>query len=270
MKKLYNILLLALCASFVLTSCNKDDDSVTPTTTVTGKYFNMKLGSYWTYTDYDLNTDGSINQQTLSYDSIAVTGTKTLLNKTAFDVSSYNAPANGTYTHDMDYAYSFTDNQLYVTSSFLNFKDQLPIPIDFELPTDQWLLIADNSAAAAWNVFATPVVIPEQTINFGGTPLTLKGTYQIIMSKKETGKMTINGTEKNTVTFEMKHQLKATISILPVEINVLQYYTYADGVGLVKSNMPNQKISINLGITSKDFDVPGFESTIKTYSNTAK
>ncbi len=277
MKKIFSYLLLTAIAMLSFTACS-DDDPTTPNT-VSGDFFRMNVGSYWTYTTNDYDTLGAIDQTTTRYDSTVVTSSSTLWGKTAFNVSTFSTNESGAYEHDMDYAYASTDDQLFVSSTFLDFKDQLPFELNYDFPTDQWFLLADRKADTL-DVLPTPITIPEQTLPIeieGFSNIKLSGTYQIKVTRKDHTVETLFGNQLNVLNFELKNVITGTVKAgtifgtqsLPIEISIIYNISFADRIGLIKQVLPNQSISVTLpgGMKQELYKVVGYQSIIKSYLN---
>jgi hypothetical protein len=275
MKKIFSQLFLSAFALLIITSCSNNDSSTSPIET-TGSFFNMKVGSYWTYTSHDYNSDGTINESTLSYDSLVVTSTEQLWGKTAYNVSEFSTNDAGVMTKDLDYAYSYADGKLYVSSSFLDFKSMLPFDINYTFPTDQWFLLADQKGTT-WSVLPSAVTIDEQDLPIPGySGAKISGEYQIYMKKLANDSTLVNGTKVNTMNFELRNNITGNIKVtyigvpltIPFEINLIYNLSFGDGIGMIKKILPNQKVSITyMSQALYSYDVVGFESIIKSYVN---
>lgn len=279
MKKIFKFLIIASFACFGLNSCSDDDDTVS-TNVIKGDYFYMHALSNWNYTtyDYDYNSDSTIIESTLRYDSLAVTGSSTLNGKSAYTMSWFTTNANGAYEKKSDFAFSVGDNKLYVTSNFLDFKNKLNIALDYTYPADQWILLADADATKSWNAFADSIDITEQTINFPNYgDIKLKGKYNIVITKKDdTSDSLFNGKVVNSLNFEVKHVYKGTADFstlgypenIPFEMNIKTVYSFGAEVGLRRISSDNQKINISfLGSNPFIQEIAGFKSIINSYNN---
>ncbi len=272
MKKLTYLLSSLLLAGIFLASCSSDDNNSNPTQEKK-KFFDMKAGSYWVYDDYEYNENNEKKLETHTLDSVAVTGSSTLYEKTAFKLETFLMADNAAaYEKDGESQYAFDENKLWVSSDFFDIGDNLPIPIQYDFPTNQWFLIADRSveAGTVWNVIPSAIEIKGIDISdmfpMGGTA---DISFLIKAKRNATGTATINNKTYNTESFDLitsvTFVIKLDIPLVPPitsQADIVVTSTYADGIGLIKRESKSTTISFSSYYTEK---IEGWVSDIKTF-----
>jgi hypothetical protein len=223
----------------------------------------MKVGSYWNYEGYDLDKTGKRIDSTRYVDSVVVTGTETLYGKSCFKTVQYSALFGKALTKDYDYYQAYTTTQHFVNSGFLDIKEMLPIDLGISLPTDQWFTMADTKSAS-WNMLQEPIKVLNKKVNIGGVNFDISScTITPNILRGATSTFTLNSKSYNAITYRVNIKVSFSVSSLPVPIdfNLYMENTYADGIGLVKMNMPSQSINLIL----LNYPVLGFEKTLTSY-----
>ncbi len=287
MKNLIKNTILTAFIALTMISC-KDDSTSTPVTPVipvadSSTYFSMKLGTYWIYDNSEFLVDGvTVDEASRSYDSIAVTGTKTISDKLAYTIYRYYSAAG---ILPINYAHSFTADQLFISDEFLKASPIFDNPLlaGITIPSYGWLKIADTKTAT-WDLLPTPIEIKDiaSPITVDGvTDLKINAAIQVKMKSMDPGTALDPVTKKavKTITFEMKYEVtgaaKGTTMLgvitAPLSGSYSSYMVYAEGIGLLKSYTPKQKFTIIAAVPlfgNKEIftrDMKGDESVLRTY-----
>ncbi|MDD3124407.1 MAG: hypothetical protein PHV24_01045 [Candidatus Kapabacteria bacterium] len=263
MKNRISQLFLAFCLSIILVGCSDDDDNtvVTPnpldttsTPITNNNYWSMKVGTYWIYDNYAVNTESAKFGSPTSQDSIIIATSGTIDSKSAYTATVYK---NGNLSEG--YSFAPEKNALYVTADFVTPVIQnIPFVKDYiTIPEFGWLKIADTQTAS-WELFPSPIKVENMAIPYEITGVTnpvLNMGIQAIISRKSTGTMVnpVTGATVNTLTFEIKYEITGTVSgtvmsVMPIEAEIsgamYSYITFAEGIGLVANYRPTQTLSI--------------------------
>ena len=289
MKKLLTKAVLTAFLALAVISC-KEDATSTPDTPAaeTKSYYAMKETSYWVYDNYDFKEDGTtIDEETRTYDSIAVTGKKVIDDKEAFTIFRHSNELDVT---DLVYSHAFTADEFFISDDFIKSSEMLDNTFfsGIQIPNYGWLKIADSKATTTWDLL-TPALgvdnieLPDDLFP-GLTNIKMSPRIQMKMTRKETGTAIDPVTKKsvNTITFEMKYDIsgaiKATAPIVGERTGELKgsrvtYMVYAEGIGLIKTYSPKQKFELIavvpvLGeILIMSNQENGDESVLRTYRN---
>lgn len=288
MKKLLTKAVLTAFLAIAVISC-KEDATSTPDTPAaeTKSYYAMKETSYWVYDNYDFKEDGTtIDEETRSFDSVAVTGKKVIDGKDAFTLFRHSNEIDAT---DLVYSHAFTADQLYISDDFIKSLGILDNEMfgSIPMPSYGWLLFAD-SKATTWDLLNPAIGVDDLPIPDGLIPGVTNIKYspriQFKMARKETGTAIDPVTKKsvNTITFEVKFDItgviKATVPIFGERTGELKgsrvtYMVYAEGIGLIKTYSPKQLFEIK-AIVPLLGEYPlmsnqenGDESVLRTYRN---
>lgn len=264
MKKLWIYYLTAIVFAFGLVSCSDDDDnSTTPSTkdststSGNSSYWNMKVGTYWIYGSYLVDSTGAQTGNNLLTDSTVVVSTSTINSKTAFTVNLFNA-TTGIKTSD-GYSFAPEKTALYVTSDFITpIVQQIPLISSYlTIPDYGWLKVADNSVTS-WDLLPEAIHIKDLPVNVSMANLTVDPVsldITVAMTKNGTGTMTdpVTGKTVNTLSFKLDYKIAGTASatymglvkLAPaLEGHIYSYITFAEGIGLVANYYPTQNFKI--------------------------
>jgi hypothetical protein len=219
-----------------LNSCSDEPVTPTPTPTLTAnKYFPATVGSWWQYQNHEFNEDGTIDEsKTYDYkmvsSKIEVKAGKT---SAVFQIQDLT----GT---------KIEDNQFYYTTKEQIWSYTKLIPdMDFTLPialTENWFKVADENGTE-WVLYTE--YLKNVNIEFNSVTIVLDDTLSITM--KNEGMQTVNYGANNEKSVEAIVYKKTVAyggnakvaGAIPVQIPfaVETYYYYADGIGLVKSEV---------------------------------
>jgi hypothetical protein len=233
MKNIFSMLMLIVVASFVVNSCS--DSSTTPSDTK--ELFPSTAGSYWIY-DGTYKVDG---QDMEVQDSTVISGTETIDTKLASKFSVY---VGGELSENY-FRYS-QDSKLYARPTELLPAGFLAL-IPSEIIPAQWVVIADNKSSN-WNMFSFNV--SDLAIEVGGSNAVLNGVVDVTGQKGSTVNITVNDTTRASQEFNTKIAYTGTVNYMGInlnlafEVNTKSYF--ADKIGLVKSETPEQVISVNV------------------------
>jgi len=117
------ILLSVAALSVVAVSCHKDKDE-NPVTAVTyPNYSNLKVGNYWVYETFKVDTDGNETSQNL-FDSCYVESDTTVNGNQYFNVVSpvavWGSASYGSWRDSLHYIVSVNGTRLFSSEDFVN------------------------------------------------------------------------------------------------------------------------------------------------------
>lgn len=217
------------------------------------------LHSYWIYENYDIDSN-NIEKNANNYDSVVVSGQKTLLDKlgTIFLATSKNY--NGQELGTSEY-YSYEENQkLYMHSSRFNqfFSGEgLPgLPFTFK---EQWVKVADINDDD-WKAYEDEM--PETSFMGLGT---ISGKLLITGEIKGKKDFLLNNKKYQAYEFYLNVSFNGNLKFqqapIPVNLNFDQkiYIQFVNGIGLVQQINKPTKVQL-LGFTA-----PGSKSVLTKY-----
>lgn len=270
MKKLlflFRTLAFSALAIFAV-SCSSDSSSnnpVTPgdTTKVTGDYFKIATGNYWTYTQYDRDQANAKDLTTKREDSTIITDQSTLLGKTAFKVAAFK----GT-DPVINYATYVVNNQLFTEiTSILPKTTTIPLPIS--QIANQYIKIADMNATA-WDVFSQDFSNIDIPVTSGITgKLTAK--YSINVKKSVKSSTTISGVLVETQEFILNNVIKGELIVMgskiPVDLTLVTHNVYGKNIGMISTWTESNKITATIPIIGAySLPINGSEAYINKFS----
>ena len=253
MKRIAIITAAALGLGLGLSSCATE--STTPVEP--GKYVPATAGSYFIHGNRAFDTDAGGATDTLDVlsDSTVVTGTKTVEGRSAVESVIYV----GGFPIDT----SYDAQQGSVVSTLLPLEfDVLGAPVDLG---KKWVNLYDENSSS-WTALRDS--IPTFTIDAGPS-----GSYTGSAGLDFTGKklgtetVTINGvsvaTQKVEITLNITLYLMFGPQAVPVPIQLVRTYWFANNIGWVKMMQPAKVVNI-MGIPPLPID--GAESTLLRYN----
>ena len=288
MKKLLTKAVLSAFLALAVISC-KEDATSTPDTPAaeTKSYYAMKENSYWVYDNYDFKEDGTtIDEETRTYDSIAVTGKKVIDDKEAFTIFRHSNELDVT---DLVYSHAFTADEFFISDDFIKSSEMLDNEFfsGIQIPNYGWLKIADSKATTTWDLLTPALAVDNIGLPDGLVPgvtnIKISPRIQMKMTRKETGTAIDPVTKKsvNTITFEMKYDISGEIKAKAVVVDItgslkgsrVTYMVYAEGIGLIKTYSPKQLFELKAVLPGLG-EIPvmsnqenGDESVLRTYRN---
>jgi hypothetical protein len=238
---------MTLFAAFILiNSCSKDDNPVDITDAKV--YFPLTIGSWWVYENYELDENGDRILDTREEDSSIVSGIKTILEKEAKVVTSYDEDGSS------EDNYFYTDySWLYAHSSF------------FKLPIEEiWILIADLKGNN-WDIaeYDIPEIEYETSIGKG----VLNGKLNIKGEKGGTKTITVDNKKIKCREFKIIVNFTGTFKkvnyVTPAYYTIIQHSWYGENVGLVQEIVDPYVFKIpTVGSTNHG----GYESILLKYN----
>lgn len=247
-----------------LNSCS-DDDPVKPTpnpTIVANNYFPVTVGSWWQYQNHEFNKDGTIDDaKTYDYkmvsNKIEVKAGKT---SAVFQIQDLNGN-------------KIEDNQFYFTTkeqiwSYTKLLPTLPFTLPISL-TDSWFKVGDEKGTE-WVLHTE--YLKNVSIEFSGVTIILDDTLKITM--KNEGIQSVNYGANNDITVDAIVYKKtvsyggnakfAGIVQIQIPFDVVSYYYYAEGIGLVRSELKPFAVSYSgMGISNDGNEQILIEKEIK-------
>ncbi|MBX3042234.1 MAG: hypothetical protein KIT33_09130 [Candidatus Kapabacteria bacterium] len=233
MKNFMLFLALVVFAGGIISSCSEDSN----TPSKEKNLFPATNNSFWVYTRTYVN-DG---QTATATDSVAISGTETVKGQTA---SKYNVYTGG-QLRESYFRYS-QDSKLYSLPSELLPADILAL-IPAEILPQDWVVIADDKTNS-WEMFTFNV--DNVPVDLGGTTTTLNGVIKVTGQKGGMVNKSVGATNYSCQEFTSKISYTGKINYLgqnidlKFEVNSKTYY--ADNVGLVYSETPEQEIVVDL------------------------
>lgn len=253
MKRLAIVTVAALGLGLGLSGCSSE----TTTPTEAGKYVVATTGSYFIHSNrsYDIDASGVIDTVDILPDSAVVTGSKTVEGRSAVEsiIMVGGVPVDTTYD----------SQQGAVVSTLLPLRfDVLGAPVDLG---NKWVNLFDENASS-W--VALKDSIPQFTIDAGPSG-SYTGTAGLSFTGKKLGteSVTINGTSVSTskveITMNITLYLMFGPQAVPLPIQLVRTYWFANNIGWVKVTQPAQVVNI-MGIPPLPID--GVETTLLRYN----
>ena len=252
MKRLAIVTVAALGLGLGLTGCS---DSTTPSEP--GNYVVATAGSYFLHSNrsYDIDQSGAIDTNDILPDSVVVTGTKTVEGRSAVESIMYVGGL------PIDTMYDAQQGSVVSTLLPLSF-DVLGAPVDLG---NKWVNLFDENASS-WTALKDS--IPQFTIDAGPSG-SYTGTAGLNFTGKKLGNetVTLNGasiaTTKVEITMNITLYLMFGPQAVPIPIQLVRTYWFANNIGWVKVTQPAQLVNI-MGIPPLPID--GVEATLIGYS----
>lgn len=253
MKRFASIAAAALCLGLVLSSCSTE----TTTPSEPGVYVIATPGSYFVHGNraFDIDAGGATDTVEVLADSTVVTGTTTIEGRSAVESIIY---VGG---FPIDTVYDAQQGSVVSTLLPLEF-DVLGAPVDLGM---KWVNLY-NENASSWTALRDTV--PTFTIDAGPSgSYTGSAGLDFIGKKLGTETVTINGvsvaTQKVEITLNITLYLMFGTQPLPVPIQLVRTYWYANNIGWVKMMQPAKVVTIP-GIPPLPID--GAETTLLRYN----
>lgn len=267
--KLFRLLFVLLIPTMLLINSCSDNSSDSPKIETGNKYFPTKVNSWWTFTNYDLDSLGNKISDGEYQDKVVLTGTEEKGEKTAFVFEYQNIDGTPAGIEN-DYFYS-TNTQIYNYFSIVPESDfSLPI----EIPTD-WYKVVDYNDTE-WTLFTQTVEDIEMDTENG----TAKLSGDIVIKIKNEGIENVKYGANLDKTIECK-KFKLTFSFdgnmviaslpipIPFSFSVENINYFGDGIGLVKSETLPLSIVISiLGNDQEVYSANGSEQLLLDYQIT--
>lgn len=234
MKKTLLLLFIVALTGILSNSCS--DDSTNPSTD-SKDLFPSKVGSHWIY-DRNFKENG---EDKSFRDSTAIAGSETVKGKLADKYISFNGNLQ------LEHFYRYSENsKLYALPGEL-----LPADITALIPSEilpqEWVVIADDKASS-WDMFSFKV--DKVPLNLSGTTAELNGDIKVTGSKGGMVNLTVDGKTYSAQEFITKIAYigKVTYSGLTPDLTfeVVTKSYFADKVGLIKSETPQQDVNISI------------------------
>lgn len=253
MKRFAIYAVAALGLGLSLSSCSSE--STTPTEP--GKYVASTTGSYFIHNNKSFDTDaaGAVDTVDILPDSVVVTGSKTVEGRSAVESIVYVGGM------PIDTVYDAQQGAVVSTLLPLSF-DVLGAPVDLG---NKWVNLFDENSSS-WTALRDS--IPQFTIDAGPS-----GSYTGSAGLDFTGKklgtesVTINGTavtaSKVEITMNITLYLMFGPQAVPVPIQLVRTYWFANNIGWVKVSQPAKVVTI-MGIPPLPID--GLETTLIRYN----
>lgn len=229
----------ALASLLYFSSCSDDNSTNNP---VSLNLFPLKVGHIWFYESFDIDKNKVTKPETLTNDTVKITGQKTVLDKLAFVFLSSSSDG----TSEENYFYS--DGQKYYVHSDYLVPDLSDL--GYEFPIDipaQWALLADNNGSQ-WEIVT--LQIPDTEIDSPLGKAKIKGTLSIKGEKGTKSNMTVKGQSIESQEFKIVYVFDGTLTldITPIPANfdfsITDRHYFADKIGLVKRQLDPVSISI--------------------------
>lgn len=253
MKRLAIVTVAALGLGLGLSSCSSD--STTPTEP--GNYVIATAGSYFIHSNrtFDVDASGVIDTVDVLPDSVVVTGTKTIEGRSAVESIMYVGGLA------IDTTYEAQQGSVVSTLLPLQF-DVLGAPVDLG---NKWVNLFDENASS-WTALKDS--IPQFTIDAGPSgSYTGSAALNFTGRKLGTESVTIDGTSVSTqkveITMNITLYLMFGPQAVPVPIQLVRTYWFANNIGWVKVSQPAVVVSI-IGVPPLPID--GEETTLIRYS----
>ncbi len=253
MKRLAIVTVAALGLGLGLTGCSNE----TTTPSEPGNYVVATAGSYFIHDNrsFDIDASGALDTVNILPDSVVVTGTKTVEGRSAVESIMFVGGL------PIDTMYDAQQGSVVSTLLPLSF-DVLGAPVDLG---NKWVNLFDENASS-WTALKDS--IPQFTIDAGPS-----GSYTGSAGLNFTGKklgnetVTINGTAISTnkveITMNITLYLLFGPQAVPIPIQLVRTYWFANNIGWVKYTQPAQLVTIN-GVPPLPID--GDEATLVRYS----
>lgn len=232
-KNLVFLLIIVLFGGIFISSCS-EDKSTKPTVK---NLFPNQNGSYWIYTR-NFVEDG---QSKTASDSTVIVGNETVQGQNS---SKYSVYLDGTFLENY-YRYS-NDSKLYSLPSELLPADILALIPQGILPQG-WVVIADDKVNS-WEMFSFDVTnIP---IDISGASAVLNGVIKVNGLKGSMKNISAAGTSLSCQEFTTKISYEGKINYsganIDLKFEVVSRSYFADNIGLVMSETPEQAIEVTL------------------------
>ena len=241
MKKVIMLLLEAVFFCILFISCS-DESTNPPVTDSSNKYFPLKVGSWWTYSNYELDEDnnkvpGSEFNSKYLIDSKE---TKEGKESSVFLIQDLQ----GNKIEDNKYFYT-TKTQIF------EFSKLLP-PMDFSLPIiipETWYKMADESGAE-WTLYSEE--LQNDTLLFGSYIVILNDVFDIKVENEGFEEVSYGTNMDKTVNarkYKISYSFGGNATLggpfpIPIQIpfTVESYSYFGENIGLVKEEMLSMSI----------------------------
>jgi len=264
------VILLTFLGLFFLVSCS-DDSSTNPTTEP--NYFPTKIGNYWVYENYSLDSTGKRITSTKAIDSIVIYKQET---EDVLTIKNAQISVAKHFYTDKE----SEEQKLYYTKDALYQKfDQIPglgaelfgIKIKDYIPLN-WVLLIDFKNTN-WTIIPQgSVKITDQTIPAAGK-VDLDLNYTLVGAKGGTKQFTIAGKQYTANEYKLSFKISGNVILkdlfnAEVPISEITFPTsmyFVEGIGLVYTKTDG--ITINIaGVANQRVD--GNESELVRFNVT--
>ncbi len=259
MKRFLLNLMFAVFIGAFLYSC-AEESTKPPVNDTTNKYFPLTVGSWWTYTNYELDDDGNKVVDSEFSSKYITGGTEMKGEKEAYIFNIQDL--SGNKIEDSKFYYA-TKTQIF------EFSKLLP-PLDFSLPIDvpeTWYKTADENGTE-WTLFTQD--LDQVEFPFSGFTVILDDVFDIKVKYEGMEDITY-GTNMDKSVSTKKYKISytfggtASFSGFPIEIpftvESIQYY--AVNIGLVKHVMNPMVIEL---MGTEYFRMQGSEQILLEYN----
>ena len=232
---------------------NNIDNKTTP------RYFPNKVGSYWIYETYQLDTLNQVVKTSMSYDSVIVVTELMKAGKKAKQFTKYSK-TTGTYQKNGDNFYSLEGTKLFALQTYLT-KFFQGIPFSFiNFSANDWIKIVDPDDDL-WRVYRMKfdnTTIPNLPLG------TMTGKVDVLASWEGKKNINIDGhsfeADEYLITFSFNGDVAVPfINSLHISIERELYQYYANDIGLVYESMSSSAISFPL---LGNINLPGYQSRL--------
>jgi len=232
----------AIVTCFSSTDLTVKDSAIIIITPQSGfDYFPNKLGNYWIYERFTIDSNNNELSASRQVDSLVIKYTPKILGYVAIGLQTYRG---GARVNDTSY-YSQIGPILYQYRSPINF------PL-IQLPR-RWVKIADF-VSGGWSVFDTTL----NNASISGLPFTVTGTIQANAVRTPNEQITVSGnqftSQKVVISTIYNITLNQQFLPIPITFNTTSRETiwFVDKIGIVKSEVTSARIAIpiigNIGI----------------------
>lgn len=265
MKKNYILILIFVAAIFQF-GCNEN-----PSNPVVNKsMYEINNSSYWIYQNYSLDSNNKVDKY-FGNDSVIVSAPASWQGKSGYEIIhfTYNA-IKGNFEKLSEYKYASTSSQVFISTDYFTafaggFFKLFASTMNLAGLNNQWIKIADANVES-FQLFDKPIEMKNvklpglegEDMPIDPSKISIDITYNATVTKKEKGTFTDMNSNKNVNTqkYELLHKIKIDISVelpfigktpIPMDnpyISLVQYMTYAEGISLVASVTPSQRVKL--------------------------
>ena len=264
--KMFRLLIVLLLPTMLLLNSCSDNSSDTPKTPTGNKYFPTVIGSWWTYTNYDLDSLNNKIAESEFQDKVVLDSTEMIAEKKAYVYKYLNMDGTPTGAED-NYLYATTTQIFHYFSIVPETDFSLPI----EIPTD-WYKIADYNDTE-WTLYTQTV--EDMEMETGNGTAKLSGDIAIKIKNDGTDNVNYGANLDKTVdckvfTLTFSFEGNMTMAGIPIPIpfnfSVVNKNYYGNGIGLVKNETLPFAITINVfGQEKEVYSANGSEQVLLDY-----
>ncbi|MFH1050319.1 MAG: hypothetical protein V1779_05230 [bacterium] len=259
MKKILINSLMIMFLGIIFYSCSEDPVKPPVNNDPSNKYFPLKVGSWWTYTNYTLDRDGNKIDTTEFNSKYIIGDTVTQEGKLAYIFNIQDLLGN-----------KIEDNKFYYTTKTQVFEYfKLLPPLNFSFPIDiplTWYKLSDESGTE-WTLFKQDIDSVELQVS--GFTVILNDEFEIKAENEGIEDVTYGTNMDKTVSakkFKVSYIYGGNSLYLGITIQipftVESIYYFAENIGLVKQVMNPMVIEL---MGSEFFRMPGTEQILLDY-----